>query len=200
MSNLAIHPTTRLILWLLFLVAVQGLSGIPLLVVIALMPLLGKAVLKRGYLLIRRARWLLVSLVIILAWGGAGEPLWNSDFSPTCEGLTEAVTHLGRLLLVLMAVAAFLETISMPELFSASHTLFKPLRYFGMDPDRGIVRLMLVLRYVEKLPRPRDWRSLLEVPVNTTNEEIEVSSQPLGLRDYVLLLAGALALIAFCFR
>ncbi|MEI7429514.1 MAG: CbiQ family ECF transporter T component [Betaproteobacteria bacterium] len=199
MSNLAIHPTTRLVLWLLFLVAVQSLSGLPLLMVIVLMPLLGKAVLKRGWLLIRRARWLLLSLLVILAWGGAGEPLWNSDFAPTYEGVTEALTHLGRLLLVLMAVAAFLETMSLPELFSASHTLFMPLRYFRMDPDRGIVRLMLVLRYVEKLPRPRDWRSLLEVPATIANEEIEVSYQPLRWVDYCLLVTGVLALIAFCF-
>jgi energy-coupling factor transporter transmembrane protein EcfT len=200
MSNLAIHPTTRLVLWLLFLVAVQGLNGLPLLLLFGLIPLLGKAILKRGGLLIRRARWLLVSLVLILAWGGAGEPLWNSDYAPTYEGVSEALTHLGRLLLVLMAVAAFLETMSMPELFSASHTLFKPLRFFRLDPDRGIVRLMLVLRYVEKLPRPRDWRSLLEAPPAITNEEIEVSSQPLRWSDYLLILSGLLALIVFCFR
>jgi len=200
MSNLAIHPTTRLVLWLLFLVAVQGLSGLPLVAVMVLMPLLGKEILNRGWLLIRRARWLLLSLLVILAWGGAGEPLWNSDLAPTHEGLFEALTHLGRLLLVLMAVAAFLETMSFSDLFTASHTLFKPLRYFRLDPDRGIVRLMLVLHYVEKLPRPRDWRSLLEVPAAITNEEIEISYQPLRWRDYCLLVTGALALIGFCFR
>ena len=199
MSNLAIHPTTRLILWLLFLVAVQSLSGLPLVAVILLMPLFGKAVLKRGWLLIRRARWLLLTLFVILAWGGAGEPLWNSDFAPTQEGVSEALTHLGRLLLVLMAVAAFLETMSLPELFAASHTLFKPLRHFGLDPDRGIVRLMLVLRYVEKLPRPRDWKSLLDVPVTTTNEEVEVSYQPLHWPDYGLVVSGVVAVIVLCF-
>ncbi|MBV5331085.1 hypothetical protein JZU69_01430, partial [bacterium] len=65
MPNLAIHPTTRLVLWLLFIVAVQGLSGIPLLMVMVLMSLLGKAILNRGWLLIRRARWLLLSLLVI---------------------------------------------------------------------------------------------------------------------------------------
>ncbi len=194
----ALHPTTRLILWLLFLVAVQLLSGYPLAIVILLMPLCGKAVLKRGWLLVRRARWLLLSLFVILAWGSAGEPLWNADLAPTQEGLGEALTHLGRLLLVLLAVAALLEKMPLPELFAASHTLFKPLRRLGFDPDRGIVRLMLVLRYVEKLPRPRDWRSLLEVPETTLNETIEVSSQPLRGIDYALAVGGVLALVAFC--
>jgi energy-coupling factor transporter transmembrane protein EcfT len=194
----ALHPTTRLILWLLFLVAVQLLSGYPLAIVILLVPLCGKAVLKRGWLLLRRARWLLLSLFVILAWGSAGEPLWDSDLAPTQEGLSEALTHLGRLLLVLLAVAALLEKMSLPELFAASHTLFKPLRRLGLDPDRGIVRLMLVLRYVEKLPRPRDWRSLLEVPEMTANETIEVSCQPLRGIDYALVAGGVLALVAFC--
>jgi energy-coupling factor transporter transmembrane protein EcfT len=194
----ALHPTTRLLLWLLFLVAVQLLSGYPLAVVILLMPLCGKAVLKRGWQLLRRARWLLLSLFVILAWGSAGEPLWDSDLAPTQEGLNEALIHLGRLLLVLMAVAALLEKMSLPDLFAASHTLFKPLRRLRLDPDRGIVRLMLVLRYVEKLPRPRDWRSLLEVPETTVNETIEVSCQPLRGIDYALVAGAVLALVAFC--
>jgi len=196
---LALHPTTRLILWLLFLVAVQLLSGYPLAVVLLLMPLCGKAVLKRGWLLIRRARWLLLSLFVILAWGSAGEPLWDADLAPTQEGIREALIHLGRLLLVLLAVAVLLEKMSLPDLFAASHTLFEPLRRFGMDPDRGIVRLMLVLRYVEKLPRPRDWRSLLDVPETTADETIEISYQPLRGIDYALTMGAVLALVVFCF-
>jgi energy-coupling factor transporter transmembrane protein EcfT len=194
----ALHPTTRLLLWLLFLVAVQLLSGYALAVVILLMPLCGTAVLKRGWLLVRRARWLLLSLFVILAWGSAGEPLWDADLAPTQEGLNDALIHLGRLLLVLLAVAALLEKMSIPDLFAASHTLFGPLRRLGLDPDRGIVRLMLVLRYVEKLPRPRDWRSLLEVPVTTVSETIEVNCPPLRWYDYALPASAVLALVGFC--
>jgi energy-coupling factor transporter transmembrane protein EcfT len=193
--SLAIHPTTRLVLWLLFLVAVQTLRGTPLLCAVLLMPVLGSRILQRGWKLIRRARWLLFSLFVILAWGSAGEPLWNSDAAPTQEGLIEALTHLGRLLLVLMAVAAFLETMPLPDLLAGSRTLFKPLRHCGIDPDRGIVRLMLVLRYVETLPNPKDWRSVLNAPSTSESELIEVNDQPLRWSDYTLAVLGGVALI-----
>jgi hypothetical protein len=48
------------------------------------------------------------------------------------------------------------------DLISGSHALLFPFRRCGMDSTRGVVRLMLVLRYVETLPRPRDWKTLLE--------------------------------------
>ncbi|MEI7612022.1 MAG: energy-coupling factor transporter transmembrane component T [Betaproteobacteria bacterium] len=195
----AIHPTTRLVLWLIFLVAVQTLRGTPLLCAVLLMPVLGLRILQRGWKLIRRTRWLLLSLFVILAWGSAGEPLWNSDTAPTYEGLSEALTHLGRLILVLMAVAAFLETMPLPDLLAGARTLFKPLRHCGLDPDRGIVRLMLVLRYVETLPNPKDWRSVLNAPATTECELIEVNDQPLRWSDYTLAALGVLALIGLFF-
>src|SRR5664279_2590059 len=101
MPSFSVHPTTRLCLWLLLLIVVQCLSGKLLALVFLVLPLLGIRVLKRGWRLIWRARWLLISLFTILAWGIAGEPLWNGVAAPTHEGLVEALTHLERLLLVL---------------------------------------------------------------------------------------------------
>ena len=77
--------------------------------------------------------------------------------------------------------------------------MLKPLRRFGLDPDRGVVRLMLVLRYVETLPRPRDWRTLLDAPTISVSELIEVNHQALRRSDYVVtvLVAGVVAF--FCF-
>ena len=165
-----------------------------------LLPFLGIRALKRGGRLVWRARWLLASLFVVLAWGTAGEPFWNGVATPTYEGLFEASTHLGRLLLVLMAVAVFLEAMPLPDLLSATHLLLKPLRGLGFDPDRGVVRLMLVLRYVETLPRPRDWRTLLDAPVSNVSEKIEVDYQPLSGMDYVLTAAFVVVAIVIYIR
>lgn len=200
MPNSAVHPVTRVIVWLLFLLAVQCLSGAVLAAVFLLLPLLGSAILKRGGHLIWRARWLLVSLLVIFSWGVAGEPFWSGAAAPTHEGLLEALTHLGRLLLVLMAVAAFLETMPLPDLLAATLNLLKPWQRFGLDPERGVVRLMLVLRYAESLPRPRDWRSLLDTPVSSVSERFEVNYQPLRWTDYAIVLIIAVAVNFFCFR
>lgn len=182
-----LHPTTRLLLWLLSLVGVQCLDGWALAAAIVLLPALGRRIGRRTWSLVRRARWLLVSLIVILAWGTAGDPLWDAAYAPTRQGLAEAATHGGRLVLVLAAVAALLETMPLPEMFLASHALGRPLRRIGLDVDRGIVRLMLVLRYLERLPRPRDWRSLLDVPPTAAEETLELSDAPLRPVDYAAL-------------
>ena len=184
---LALHPATRLLLWLFFLMVVQGLDG-SLLLMALLLPLLGgRRVLRRGGKLAWRARWLLLSLFVILAWSISGEPLWPSDHAPTQEGVQAAFTQLARLLLVLLAVAALLETMTLPELLTASHVLLWPLRRSGVDTDRGIVRLLLVLRYVETLTSPRDWRVLLDAPEAMPDESIELSQAPFGMADLLVL-------------
>lgn len=200
MHRSVVHPTTRLILWLQLMLAIQWLDGWLLAAAFLLPPLLGRAVLQRGARLVRRARWLLLSLFLIFAWGVAGEPLWSGVAAPTREGIAEAMTHLGRLLLMLLAVAAFLEAMPLPELLSATHRLLNPLRRFGFDRDRGVVRLMLVLRYAEKLPGPRDWRALLDAPASNLSETLELDEYPLGWPDCCILLIAGAAFTAFVFR
>lgn len=195
----AVHPVTRVIVWLVFLLAVQCLSGAVLAAVFLLLPLLGIRILKRGSHLVWRTRWLLLSLLVIFSWGVAGEPFWTGAAAPTHEGFREALIHLGRLLLVLMAVAAFLETMPLPDLLAATHTMLRPLRRLGLDPERGVVRLMLVLRYAESLPRPRDWRSLLDAPVSSVNERVEVNYQPPRWTDYAIVLVFSAAAILLWF-
>lgn len=203
MSGFSLHPATRLALWLALLIMVQCLNGLTLAVVLPLVVILLWAtnvrIPGRGVRLIWRARWLLLSLFVILTWGIAGDPLWNGALAPTREGLIEALTHLGRLLLVLMIVAALLETLPLPELLAASRSLMAPLRRFGFDADRGVIRLMLVLRYVESLPRPRDWRSLLDSPTVVASERVEVMAHPVRGVDYAAGIAVAAALALSCF-
>jgi hypothetical protein len=198
-----INPTTRLILWLQFLLAVQWMSGALLAGAFLLLPLLGRRVWARAGKLVWRSRWLLFSLFVIFSWGIAGHPLWDgadSAFAPTHEGIAEAATHLGRLVLVLVAVATFLEAMPLPDLVAALYAALGPLRHLGLDPERSVVRLLLVLRYVESLPRPRDWRTLLDAPLPATSEVVEVDAVPLAWADYALATGVAAALIVLIVR
>jgi len=153
-----VHPSTCLVVWLLVLVAIQGLDGYLLMAALLILPLFGGRALRHCGQLIRGARWLLLSVFVILAWGSAGDPVWTGMMAPSHEGLVDASTHVGRLLLVLMAVAILRVRMSLPELLTGTRRLLEPLRRLGVDPDRGLVRLLLVLRHLETLPRPRDWR------------------------------------------
>ena len=199
MFRSVLHPATRLVVWLVLLIAVQLLSGRFLALVCLLAPVLGVRVMRRGGRLMWRARWLLFSLLAVFAWGTAGEALWNSGWAPTYEGVMEASKHFGRMLLVLMLVAAFLEYMPLADLISATHALLLPFRRFGLDTTRGVVRLMLVLRYVETLPRPRDWKVLLDAPESSTSEIVEIEQRAAGWGD-VFVMAGLVGgLLFLCF-
>jgi energy-coupling factor transporter transmembrane protein EcfT len=195
-----LHPATRLLVWLSLLLAVQCLSGNALAAAFLFVPLLGSKVLRRSAKLVWRARWLLATLFAVFSWAVAGEPLWSGPAAPTQEGVQEALTHLGRLLLVLIAVGAFLETMPLADLLAATHTWLRPLRQLGIDPDRGVVRLMLVLRYVETLPRPRDWRHLLDAPRQNVSERLALVEYALHWPDYLITLSCLAAVIAVCWR
>ena len=192
---MTVNPATRLIVWILFLFAAQGLSGKYLAMAVAVLPFLGAKVLRRGGRMVWRTRWLLISLVAIFSWGVAGEPLWSGAYAPTYEGLIEGATHLGRLLLVLVGLAAIQETMPFYDLLAATYTLLRPLRVVGLDPGRGVVRLMLVLRYVEALPRPRDWRVLLEEPAASEIETLEISHHDFRWCD-IFVVISALCVIS----
>jgi hypothetical protein len=195
-----VHPSTRLFVWLLTLVAIQGLDDRPLLAALLVLPLFGGRVLRRCGRLAWGARWLFLSLFVILAWGGAGDPAWDGAMAPSREGLLDALTHVARLLLVLMAVAVLREWMPFPDLLTAAHRLLEPLRRCGLDPDRGLVRLMLVMRHIETTPRPRDWRILLDLPASSSSEVFELADRPLGGRDYLTmaLCAAGFGALFYC--
>lgn len=198
MPDFNLHPSVRLVAWLLLLVAVQSLRGTALAAACLATPLLGARVIRRGARLVWRTRWLLISLLLIFSWGVAGDPLWDGMAAPSREGVMEGLNHMGRLLLVLVAVAAFLEAMPLADLLAATHALLRPLRRLGIDFDRGVVRLMLVLRYVETLPRPRDWKTLLDAPERCACELVDIEHRALRWTDYLFVL-GLAAIAALFF-
>lgn len=194
-----LHPGTRLLLWLLLLITVQGLDGAHLAAAFFLLFFFGSSALQRGWQLVRRSRWLLLSMAVIFSWGVAGEPLWIGPFAPTYEGICESATHLGRLLLVLMTVAALLESLPTAELLMALHWLCGPLRRWGVANERALVRLMLVLRYVESLPQRQDWRAILAQPSEFACQVVEIEDRPFGRLDYLLVIVTLVGLALLIF-
>lgn len=189
------HPATRLLILLLLLFASQGLTAGTVWAVILTLPLFGQRALSRCWQLIRRARWLLLSLLLIFAWGSVGEALWSGPLAPTHEGLRDALDHLGHLLLAIAGVAVLLTTTSSTEIISGARHLLKPWRYIGINPDRGLVRLLLVLHYLEVSPRPQDWRQLLATPSRATIDFFDLTDTRLAGSDYLALLL-AMSLVA----
>jgi hypothetical protein len=111
--------------------------------------------------LLKRTRWLLLSIFLFFSWGTPGQALWQDwPSGPTQEGVFHALYPLLRLSAAVMLVALLLRAWPPSALVSAFHALSGPLRWLGLDRDRMAVRLVLVLEYVQTRDVP-NWRAAL---------------------------------------
>lgn len=207
-SIFPVHPAYRLGCWLLLVVVAQRLSGVWLCAALLSMLLASAAGSRRRWgRLAWRARWLFVSLFVVLAWGMAGEPVLIDGGAgvPTYEGVVAGLTQLGRLLLVLAAVAALIETTPMASLMAGCYAVMQPLGRCGLDVDRAVVRLALTLHYAGEASS-RDWRSLLmagqgEVvpvqPMTPVPDSVSIACSTAKMSDRLVLVAAMLFAIVF---
>lgn len=143
------HPASLLLLGLAVLLATSSRDAMVLLlggVGLVLVALL--AATSHFHLLLRRSRWLLLTLLLMFGWLTPGTPL---PFVPgaTQEGLLLAVDNLARLLVALSVVALLLKALPPPELVAGIRSLLAPLALLKISRDRIAVRLALTLGEVE---------------------------------------------------
>ncbi len=159
-----LHPTIRLVTWGVAAALVQWLppSGLLLACAAALAAGAWRAQRRLG-LLLKRTRWLIVSLVLLFALATPGVYLLPTlgSLSPTEEGLRLGLEHLLRLLFVLASLAVLLEMTGVEGLVVGLHGLILPLSWLGLNRGRVAVRLMLVMHYVEASHPGRHWREWL---------------------------------------
>lgn len=156
------HPAACVLSWLVLLVAIQVLSWPVLLTIAVATALAGTEIRQRWWRLTRRARWLLLTLWLILAYGSPGEALFDVAWLPTDTGLADAGLHVLRLVVMLGSLAWLFARLPREDLLAGLWTLAAPLRRAGCDVARAVVRLSLVFDIVQEAPRPGNWRQLLE--------------------------------------
>ena len=196
---ISLHPATRLVGWISLIVLVQ-LARSPLLwgfglVVVTLGLSLAR---QRSLRLVRRARFLLIVLVVLFAFFTPGEALLSAlgQAGPTREGLALAASHGVRLLSVLILVALLLETTDERTLVSGLMSLAAPLGVFGFPVERLALRVLLVMAYVERPPEG-GWKALLDGHADMpSGPGLRVRRQPLAVSDR-LLIGVLLALLAW---
>lgn len=107
--------------------------------------------------MIRRMRWLFISLFIIYGWFTPGSPLplplpvSMLAWVPTIQGLEEAAVRIASLVIVVLAVHLLLHITSREELLGAILWWLKPLGYAGISHERLAIRMALVLETVPKV-------------------------------------------------
>lgn len=157
------HPSFVLAFWLLAVLLIQvlpapWLSGASLVVL-----LVSEQPVRVSFMfLLRRSRWILLTLLLTFIFLTPGERLLPG-FPGSLEGLHAAGEQLLRLLAVLLAVAWLVAGRPVEWLLSA---LWGGLALARGDAGRRfIVRLALTLRYAAGDERRSSWRALLAASV-----------------------------------
>ncbi len=143
------HPASLILLGLAVLLAASSRDGISLLLGslgLASAALIGAASHLR--LLLRRSRWLLLTMLVMFGWFTPGTPLATLP-GASQEGLLLAMDNLARLLVALSIVALLLRALSAAELVAGIRSLLSPLAWLSVSRDRIAVRLALTLNEVE---------------------------------------------------
>ena len=155
------HPSSALLVCLIAVVAIQflGLAGLALVASVLL------TLSNAGggwWRLLRRMRWLLLSVWLILAYGSSGDALFDFAWMPTYEGVREASLHVARLALMLGCLAWLFVRLGNRGLLVALQSLLQPLSRFGLGSERLVVRLSLVMQNLQAGVQKGAWRSMLD--------------------------------------
>lgn len=191
-----LHPATFLLCWGGLVVFLQTLTlGQLAWASLFLFPVSLLAAARRTRSLVHRARWLLLSIAVLFSLSSPGERLPGSigEAGITYDGLRLAAEHVVRLVLLLSSLAVLHERLGNNGLIAGLHWLLRPLAGLRQTRERIIVRLMLVLEYVETEPRG-GWRAWLSGDVSGPDRLVLVTGATKGVDWAVLAL---LAVVAF---
>lgn len=198
----SLHPASQILIWLAFALCIPWLRLVDLAVIalLASVPqlLIHSAALPR---LLRRTRYLLLSLMLVYAFAMPGEallPAWGG-YSPSQEGLLAGAQQALRLLALLVTLAWLLGALPGERVLAGLYLLLQPLARLGVNVDRIAVRVWLTLHYAEQEQTSRQgvWRERLQASLEQGDEATRTVRLEVGglcWKDYAALAGAALAL------
>ena len=191
------HPSVVLAVWFSAVLLVQVLPALVLAPAgLVVLVLAGPVVQRHFGALLKRSRWILLTLFLTFVFLTPGER-WLAGVPVSHEGLLSGGGHLLRLLSVLLAVAWLVGGRSTEWLLSAMWGAIGIFR--ATWGTRFIVRLALTLRYAGESARRESWRKLLTALDTTAPSSIEISHVQMQSSEQLLALAiflgGALAFL-----
>ena len=148
------HPVVKIACFFFLLLLLQYLSPSSIAVLCGLICLLA-AVLNLPHFsqLIKRMRWLFLSLLLVYAYATPGEYLafLPLNVAPSFEGLHLGLMQIAKLLIAVASLSALFASASKSQLMAGLWTLLSPLRLVGLNVERFTVRMLLTLHYVEQM-------------------------------------------------
>jgi energy-coupling factor transport system permease protein len=140
--------------------------------------------------MLKRIRWLIVSMMLIFFFNTPGEYIqqWPFELAPTYEGLAAGLLHSLRLGIMLAGLSLLLETSSRESLIAGFYLLAIPFQKFSLRPERFAARLCLTLHYVEQAPQVEIGRSMMEHFSNLNTDKIKSDGNELNdASEHILL-------------
>lgn len=188
-----LHPAARLLIWLCMAIALQ-LMSLPLVLLLGCLVLLsGAEVRQHTQRLLRRTRILLATLLLVFAYGLPGSSPWGLNWLPSWDGLAEALLHGSRLVVLLASLAWLLVPLGHQALMAGLWFLLRPLEGLGFPMERSVVRLALVLEYMENMPDRQHWRQWLlqAAPGGCAGADVAGAAEGVDVRAPVILMLPA---------
>lgn len=198
------HPTARILLYLISALALPGLNVFVLLALglLPLLPPLWRHRVRLGNLL-WRARWLLLLLLLAHAYQLPGEAMWQGmgAASPSREGLMAGLLQCARLWAMLVLLDWLVLAMPLERLLAGVHGLLRPLSPIGLDADRATARLGLTLYAMERRIGANVLHDLLRgrAPGHDLPREQYLLLAPCQPRDGMILLLAGVLLVALWF-
>ena len=195
------HPAAQILTWSLLVASLQLLAFDLLLSVVGVTVLAALAISRvRFYQLLRRTRWIFLSLLTIYAYTTPGQPLAEmlGAFGPSREGLHDGALQLSRLLATLAGLAMLLDNLPRQQLIAGLYTLLAPLQLLGLSRERCAVRLALTLHYAERAlsRKNNNGLNILRSLERDYQEESAADCRPVELEQSRFAIADALLLSA----
>ena len=203
-----IHPALLILTWCVFVTYMQRAPFVVLVALATLTLVLGWWLAgSKLAQLIRRTRWIMLSLLCIYAYSTPGQAVLPElgSWSPVYEGLQDGATQLLRLLAALASLAVLLDGLHRLELISGLYSLFAPLRYMGLSRERCAIRLALTLQYAEvaMLRSHARWQDALQGLFETheiAQQHIALPLHRWAARDIALAILLAILILGLILR
>lgn len=190
-----LHPATSLLLWVLALILAMNLS-FPALAVAAL----GTSILalfiapQQFSRLLKRSRWLLLSIVLLFSLMTPGLALFALPglLAPTIEGLRLAFDQVSRLIVAIALLGLLLARVPQKDLIAGMRQLLMILRLPRLNADLAALRLALTLQKMEQgetAPDQQQWltHASRNAIVDGSASSISLPVYPVGRIDKIII-------------
>lgn len=187
----AAQPATLLLAWGILLLVLLHESGMRVMVGAVFVVILSVYVDRQRVLaLLRRSRWLLLATLVAFGWMTPGMPVPGLP-GATGDGLMLALEQTSRLVISIAMTAMLLAWFEFSRLLSALRGVALPLRWIGLDVDRGVLRLALVIGELDRPVRTASAFSLLDESTvsDRTDDPVRIATGRIGIEDACVLLA-----------